>query len=414
MAEAELLITPDVARAELNRAINQLEKAMETAAKHAGKDFQQEIAKGIKKGGKDGLTGIGGAGGPGGMGSSNMIDGLKKAGGVLGGAAAIALGVGLSEIMGRVDIGTSLIDRMVGESKAPETLAGAQKLGLSGAEYQAIREQFAKAGITDDADILETLREITVQTEEGERGENELLSEFAGMRGMDLFRAVFASVGNMQDTAQQMAVWASLNEEVANALAMVSEHGFKLAEEGVRAAPQGGGDTQVMEGGRSAGFSEQAMFPLKEAHQQRAEAFQKEAQKVEEFRTRQYEQTAKENAKFWDTFDADAANAYFSRQDAVFDQQVAALQELSRNVGVANTVDAEMKKITDALAASAAQLVTHFDKLSPILDAIGKFAVDANQGVGVAAGNAAKLAWDDFKGAPENFKYLKQWGVIEK
>lgn len=397
MAEAELLITPDVARAELNRAVNQLEKAMETAAKHAGKDFQQEIAKGIKKGGKDGLTGIGGAGGPGVMGSSNMIDGLKKAGGVLGGAAAIALGVGLSEIMGRVDIGTSLIDRMVGESKAPETLAGAQKLGLSGAEYQAIREQFAKAGITDDADILETLREITVQTEEGERGENELLSEFAGMRGMDLFRAVFASVGNMQDTAQQMAVWASLNEEVANALAMVSEHGFRQAEEGT-----------------SAGFSAGAMFQLQETHQQRAEAFQQEAQKVEEFRTRQYEQTAKENAKFWDTFDADAANAYFSRQDAVFDQQVAALQELSRNVGVANTVDAEMKKVTDALAASAAQLVTHFDKLSPILDAIGKFAVDANQGVGVAAGNAAKSAWDDFKGAPENFKYLKQWGVIEK
>lgn len=397
MAEAELLITPDVARAELNRAVNQLEKAMETAAKHAGKDFQQEIAKGIKKGGKDGLTGIGGAGGPGGMGSSNMIDGLKKAGGVLGGAAAIALGVGLSEIMGRVDIGTSLIDRMVGESKAPETLAGAQKLGLSGAEYQAIREQFAKAGITDDVDILETLREITVQTEEGERGENELLSEFAGMRGMDLFRAVFASVGNMQDTAQQMAVWASLNEEVANALAMVSEHGFRQAEEG-----------------SSAGFSAGAMFQLKETHQQRAEAFQKEAQKVEEFRTRQYDQTAKENAKFWDTFDADAAKAYFSRQDAVFDQQVAAMQELSRNVGVANTVDAEMKKVTDALAASAAQLVTHFDKLAPILDAIGKFAVDANQGVGVAAGNAAKSAWDDFKGAPENFKYLKQWGVIEK
>lgn len=397
MAEAELLITPDVARAELNRAVNQLEKAMETAAKHAGKDFQQEIAKGIKKGGKDGLTGIGGAGGPAGAGSSNMIDGLKKAGGVLGGAAAIALGVGLSEIMGRVDIGTSLIDRMVGESKAPETLAGAQKLGLSGAEYQAIREQFAKAGITDDADILETLREITVQTEEGERGESELLSEFAGMRGMDLFRAVFASVGNMQDTAQQMAVWASLNEEVANALAMVSEHGFRQAEEGT-----------------SAGFSAGAMFQLQETHQQRAEAFQQEAQKVEEFRTRQYEQTAKENAKFWDTFDADAANAYFSRQDAVFDQQVAALQELSRNVGVANTVDAEMKKVTDALAASAAQLVTHFDKLSPILDAIGKFAVDANQGVGVAAGNAAKSAWDDFKGAPENFKYLKQWGVIEK
>lgn len=370
---------------------------METAAKHAGKDFQQEIAKGIKKGGKDGLTGIGGAGGPAGMGSSNMIDGLKKAGGVLGGAAAIALGVGLSEIMGRVDIGTSLIDRMVGESKAPETLAGAQKLGLSGAEYQAIREQFAKAGITDDADILETLREITVQTEEGERGENELLSEFAGMRGMDLFRAVFASVGNMQDTAQQMAVWASLNEEVANALAMVSAHGFRQAEEGT-----------------SAGFSAGAMFQLQETHQQRAEAFRQEAQKVEEFRTRQYEQTAKENAKFWDTFDADAANAYFSRQDAVFDQQAAALQELSRNVGVANTVDAEMKKVTDALAASAAQLVTHFDKLAPILDAIGKFAVDANQGVGVAAGNAAKSAWEDFKGAPENFKYLKQWGVIEK
>lgn len=347
MAEAELLITPDVARSALNHAVKQLEKAMEQAAKNAGKDFEDEIAKGIKAGGKDGMGGIG-ARGPG-M-SSNVVDGLKKAGGVLGGAAVMALGIGVAEIMNRVDIATALIQQQTGESKAPETLALARDLGLSGAEYQSIREAFAVAGIREDADVLETLREITTKTEEAERGEGELMAEFKGQRGMDLFRDVFASLGNVADPAQRVAILAQLNEEAVGALSKVIDAEFKAAS-----------------GGLSAGVSAVDMFDVKEKHQQNAEAFQREAEKVEEFRQRQYDQDQLENQRFWETFDTEAANAYFLRQDTVSQQQTAMISELSRNVQAANTIDAAIKTIMDPIVANTAETVKALELVAKLL-----------------------------------------------
>lgn len=366
MAEAELLITPDVARSELNRAVDQLEKALAQAAKNAGKDFEDEISKGIKAGGRDGMSGAGGS--RGGL-SSNMIDGMKKAGGVLGGAAVLALGVGVAEIMNRVDIATSLIEQKAGESQAPETIAAARDLGLSGAEYQAIREQFAVAGIREDADVLETLREIVVQTEEAERGEGDLLAAFKGQRGADLFRNVFASLGNIGDPAQRMAALAMLNEEATSSLAKLIDTQFKEA-----------GD------GRGAGVFAQDFFKIEEKHNERARAFEQEAEKVEAFRQAQYEQTQKENERFWDAFDSEAANAYFSRADHVSQQQTALIGELSRNVEAANTMDDAIKVALDPLVQNVGGMIGELSKLVALM---------SDQGFVAAADNAA-IAADDW------------------
>lgn len=349
MAEAELIITPDVARAELNRAVNQLEKALEQAAKNAGRDFEKEIAKGVKDGAQDGMGGLGGGVRRGGL-SANMIDGMKKAGGILGGAAVLALGVGVNEIMSRVDIATALIQQQTGESTAPETIALARDLGLSGAEYQSIREAFAVAGIREDADVLETLREITVQTEEAERGEGDLLEDFKGQRGAELFRNVFASLGNVSDPAKRVAILAQLNEEAVGALSKVIDAEFKAAG-----------------GGLGAGVSAADMFGVTEKHQRRAEAFQNEATKVEEFRQRQYDQTQLENERFWKEFDAKAANAYFARQEHVSQQQTALIGELSKNVQAANTIDSAIKAAMNPLASGVNTMVDQLSEIARLL-----------------------------------------------
>lgn len=414
MAEAELLITPDVARAELNRAVNQLEKAMAQAAKNAGKDFQDEISKGIKAGGKGGLDGMGG--GRGGV-SSNAIDGLKKAGGVLGGAAVMALGVGVAEIMNRVDIATSLIEQKMGESQAPETIAAAKDLGLSGAEYQAIREQFAKAGIREDADILETLREITVQTEEAERGEGELMEDFKGLRGMDLYRNVFESLGNVEDPAKRMAILAQLNEEQTAALSKIVQDGMGDREEVIQGGPtrsdklaefreriaklEGEGyDPDKIQALRAqADELEQSIqqqpgepmnieitggvqrkppefFTVTEKSESAATAFQEEADKVDKFRADQYAQAQLENERFFNAFDAQAATAYFSRQDTVNQQQIALVGELSKNVEAANTIDNAITQALNPLVSNVGDMVVKLGELVGVLSTEGG-AVDA-------------------------------------
>lgn len=384
MAEAELLITPDVARAELNRAVNQLEKAMAQAAKNAGKDFEDEISRGIKAGGRDGMGGIGG-GGRGGL-STNMIDGMKKAGGVLGGAAVMALGVGINEIMARVDIASALIEEKAGSSQAPETIAAARDLGLTMPEYQAIRADFAKAGIREDADILETLREITVKTEEAERGEGELLGAFKGQRGAELYRNVFASLGNMGDPAQRMAILAQLNEEATGSLSKLIADAFK---------PEGGG--------LGAGVSASDLFKVGEVEIARAKAFQEEADKVEKFRADQYVQTQHENARFWNAFNTEAANAYFARQDNVSQQQTQLLGELGRNVQAANRFDEQTHALMGSIAANVAGMSAGIEKLADKMDALidnadgaGRALEDAKDWANEKIGDARALAKKHF------------------
>lgn len=188
MAEAELMITPDIAIADLRRSMATLDRAMAQAAKKAGDEFKDEVERGLVAGAKRGAARMGG-----------MLK--RNAGGIAGGVVGV-LAAGLGKAIADFDTGTGLIESRMGESDARVLMGGADVLGIDAASMAKLWDRAKLAGFDDARDFVDILTNIQLKKTEAETGEDATMNQFKGLGGAALFDQFFASMAKQTPEMQ--------------------------------------------------------------------------------------------------------------------------------------------------------------------------------------------------------------------
>lgn len=188
MVEAELMIVPDLAMADLKRSMANLDRAMKASAKKAGDEFKDEMEKGMVAGAKRGAARMGGA--------------LKRnAGGIAGGIVGV-LAAGLGKAIADFDTGTGLIEGRLGESNARVLMGAADLTQLDAASMAKLWGMAQKAGFDDARDFADILTNIQLKATEAETGEDSTLNQFKGLRGIQLYEEVLGSIAKADPATQ--------------------------------------------------------------------------------------------------------------------------------------------------------------------------------------------------------------------
>lgn len=186
MAEAELLISPDIVRADLQRAMKSLDKAMKDAAKRAGDEFEDELEKGILAGVKRGARRAGGA--------------IKGAFDKMGGGRAAAGGLGALLMSGamaniaRADAAGGIMEERLGQGTNKAMMGTASLLGVDAGTMRKLWSMGQRAGFDDYRDFADILTNIQLKVTEAETGEDPSLNQFKGLRGSAMLEQVFSSI----------------------------------------------------------------------------------------------------------------------------------------------------------------------------------------------------------------------------
>lgn len=225
MAEAELMILPDVSMNDLKRTMDRIDGVMKDSAKKAGNEFRQELAKGITKGIKEGRKKLGG-------GIQAGYDKVGGAGGIMAGMMA-AMTAGFASVIARADAGTALIEARMDASNAPALTATGEATGLSAGETLKLWKMAQRAGFEDAGDFSEMMTNILIKVREAEAGEDPLLTQFKGMRGIELYEAVLGSLAQA-DKADRL-MWMDkleLGEQLPQMTVMLKEINETATENG--------------------------------------------------------------------------------------------------------------------------------------------------------------------------------------
>lgn len=186
-AEAELLISPEIAMADLKQSMAKLDRAMKASAKKAGEEFEDELEKGIIAGAKRGFRRAGkfAAGAAGGV----ATGGKMAAGGLFG-----ALMAGAATNIQRADEASGIIQGAMETSDARRLMGAADLTGMDAASMGKLWDMAKKAGFDDVKDFTDILTNIGLKVTEAETGEDPLLAAFKGLRGVDLYERVLGSI----------------------------------------------------------------------------------------------------------------------------------------------------------------------------------------------------------------------------
>jgi hypothetical protein len=175
---AELLITPDVSKTELDRSMKQIDKAIKKVAKNTEKEMGGAVKKGVIDGAKKG----------GGMGFVKGL-GLAAVAAAIGGAIAQGFAIAAERVGGA----EGLIGEMLGDKSAQGAISFARGQGMSQAQFQNLNTNVTRAGGDE-----QMTRDFVVDTSEyiaqAAAGENPLLKDFQGLKGTEQFNGVLASL----------------------------------------------------------------------------------------------------------------------------------------------------------------------------------------------------------------------------
>lgn len=194
MAEAELMILPDIAMSDLKQAMNRLDSAMKQSAKKAGDEFEDELSKGIVAGAKRGMRRAGAA----------MKGGFDKVGGSRGIAGGILAGLtaGFGVNIQRADEATALIEGAAAQSNARVLMGASELTQMDAASMGKLWNMAQKAGFDDARDFVDILTNIGLKVTEAETGEDATMNQFKGLRGPALFEAVLGSIAKADPAMQ--------------------------------------------------------------------------------------------------------------------------------------------------------------------------------------------------------------------
>lgn len=176
-ANAEVIISPEVSRQDLNKSMKRISKALKKTANQASDYF----TKAMKKSGEDA--------------GKKFSKAFKSKLGLAGIATAIAGAVfsGLNVARDQVARTDAAIVGLLGERDASTNIAFASGQGLTNEEISAFNSRVTRSGGDDQMG-----RDFIVDTSEyiaqARAGENDLLANFANFKGLDQFNAVIASL----------------------------------------------------------------------------------------------------------------------------------------------------------------------------------------------------------------------------
>lgn len=192
MAQAELMILPDLSVADLNKVTNRLDAAMKESAKKAEREFGDAISRGMKRG----VKGFGKA-------MERGYNGVGGSRGIMAGVlASVASGFGIA--IARADAGTALIEGRLGEGEGRHLMQTADMLNLDAGAMASLWQRGKAAGFTDVQEFTDILANIKLKQAEAEMGTDGSLNQFKGLFGTQLFEQVFKSLGTL-DNGQRMA-----------------------------------------------------------------------------------------------------------------------------------------------------------------------------------------------------------------
>ena len=183
MAEAELIISPEINKKAMKDAIKKLDASIDKSAKQSGKEFEKNISTGLEKAGKKG--------------GLQLFSTLKK--GMAGLAVAIAglVTAGLSIAGDRATNAEGAFSGILGDGDARDTVNFSKMQGMSLSRAASFKRKVFDAGGDD-----QMMRDFLVDTSEfvaqAKAGENQLLKNFVNVKGGadSQFNAVLASLAS--------------------------------------------------------------------------------------------------------------------------------------------------------------------------------------------------------------------------
>ena len=193
MADAEVIIAPEVDRTALKKMDKDFKKSFKKVSDDAEKQIEKGVTKGIKQGAKKGnkfLNKIGGAGRKG-------FDSIGGARGMAKGAAGLALAGFITQI-DRAQGGQDLISALLGGSTAAGSLSHGKAAGLTSAQLGQFSAQVRASGGANlqQVEIDDLLSIISIKAEEGKREQSQL-SEFSHLNGSDRLNSILASLAQL-------------------------------------------------------------------------------------------------------------------------------------------------------------------------------------------------------------------------
>lgn len=330
-AEAELLILPEMSMAELKQAMARLDNAMKKAAKEAGDEFEEELEKGIMAGVKRGMRKAGGL-------AKGAFGKMGGAGGIAGAAAGILTAGAFANIQ-RADEATALIEGRLGPegSDARSLMGAADLIGLDPASIKKLWTMAQRAGFDDVKDFTDILTNINLKVTEAEIGEDPLLNQFKGQRGLDLYQSIFASLANAKP--EEALRW------------------MDKLEAGERLPEMAGFLRQIREGAGADGVNARWLDLTPEEAQAGLDLLDEE-RKQQAFTDAMIKAQSDRKAAELAAITPDTIQAWMSEQQRITQSQVTLLQTYESNLAAANLIRPQIERLMTSLAESTSKLAT--------------------------------------------------------
>jgi hypothetical protein len=324
MADAELVIKPEIARQAMNQTMQELERNFEKLAKDVQQDFERAISKGVNDGARGGIRGMGRQ-----LKRAYSATGSTRSA-VGGGLVGIAM-AGFFDTLARAEGGSSLIESLLGgENQAVQSMALAKQVGMDSGQFAQITQNLKAGGVASQEDINAIIFDINARIGEAESGDDPLLSNFTKFKGEDRVNAVLASISGMSETQGAKTLdQLGFAGDASGILAMLDQAKKRAQANGTTVFDE---LSTVTESAKAEGLS-----------------LQTEAEKADEFRKAQMAHDADYKAKFLDEIQTGDISAFFKDRRDKDDAQVTLLTEYQDNLKNANDVQAGMKVTMDEL-----------------------------------------------------------------
>lgn len=175
MADAELIITPELSRAAMMKTMADLNRNMNRAAKMAEKDFEKHLSDGMEKGAQKG--------------SSKMSGILRSAKFGIAGLVAAGATMVVAQALNRARTGTDLIAGTLEEGTATATVNAANTSGVELGRFVSTQQDLIQGG-ADPETANSILFELNALRGEAIANDEGILRQFADVDGDQFYQTL--------------------------------------------------------------------------------------------------------------------------------------------------------------------------------------------------------------------------------
>lgn len=359
MADAELLITPDIARTEITRTMKTLNDGFNRLSKQAERELADAISNEVGSGMSILRRSVGFGAGP--RATSRMTSGIVG-----------FLAAGLLDEVTRSWSSEGTASNHPEQSAAAQERTAGRVAELADVQIAQFSLDMAKAGMVDRAKSCQLLMALSTSISQVEFAGNPIQKECAKLRPEERIGAVLASIGNLPH--QEQRNWLAqleVDDRSADALMVFLEQKRKDSATGKLMAQSIFGVADPAKAGAEAN---RAMVATDLVRTLAAHTHQRQPKQ-------HHQPLATMNLLHPDT----ELSAYLGAQGASFQRQYSLIETYQQQLGTANTAQASLQEAMTTLVANTVETII---KLNEILAKMG----DPVQAARQQAENAALQA----------------------